>query len=183
MSELGPDEDGGGSSPPGSEPVPGTGRVEMVSSGQDNPVAPLSLTGAVGVLAPVVIALLISVFFVTLFLLAFRSPAPHELRVGISGSAAPMRQLEQAVAAHAPGALDLHEYPSENAVQGAVEHRDVYAALAIQRDQWTLLVAGANGAVLIPALQRQFEPAAHEAGAPDSWCATWCLEHQVTHQD
>lgn len=55
--------------------------------GQGTSVAPPSLTGTLGVLAPVVIALLISVFFATLFPLAFRSPTPHDFRVGITSPA------------------------------------------------------------------------------------------------
>ena len=129
------------------------------------PVAPPSLTGLPGVLAPVAIALLISVFFVTVFLLAFRSPTPHELRVGVAGPPAASAQLRQAVALRAPGALDLRRYPDSGAARAAVEHRDVYAAVVIDRTRWTLLVAGANGSTLIPVLQRQFEPAAAAAGA------------------
>lgn len=130
------------------------------------PPPPLSLTGTLGVLAPVVIALLISVLFVTLFLLAFRSPTPHDLRVGITGPASASAQLRQAVAARAPGALQLRDYPDPASAARAVEHRDVYAALVIEQGQWALLVAGANGSALIPALQRSFEPAAVTAHVP-----------------
>ena len=110
-------------------------------------------------LVPVVIALLISVFFVTLFLLALRSPTPHDLRVGVTGPSAATAEVQQAVYTAAPGALDLSVYPNPGAAQAAVEHRDVYAAVVIEGDQWTMLVAGANGAALIPALQRLFQSA------------------------
>jgi len=127
--------------------------------------APVSLTGTLGVLAPVLIALMISVFFVTLFLLAFRSPTPHDLRVGIAGPGPASAQLRQAVTARDPGALDLRDYPDQGAAQKAVKHRDVYAALAIERKDWTLLVAGANGSALVSALQERFARAADAAGA------------------
>lgn len=134
-------------------------------AGNDLPAAPLSLSGAAGVLAPVVIALLISVFFVTLFLLAFRSPTPHELRVGVTGPEATTARVRQAVNAGAPGALDLRTYSDPGAAATAVEHRDVYAALVIEPDEWTLLVAGANGSALLSALPPLFEPSAAEADA------------------
>lgn len=143
----------------------GTASSQVSPAGQGAPVEPLALTGTLGVLAPVLIALLISVFFVTLFLLAFRSPTPHDLRVGITGPPSVSEQLRQAVAARSPGALDLRDYSDLGAAQDAVEHRDVYAALVIERDRWTLLVAGANGSALTRALQQQFEPAAATAGA------------------
>ena len=68
-------------SPP-QDPPPGQGTAQ-------------SLTGPLGVLVPVVIALLISVFFVTLFLLAFRSPTPHGLRVGVTGPTAAAGELRR----------------------------------------------------------------------------------------
>ena len=67
----------------------GAGSPSTTASSRARPpgqgTAPQSLTGTLGVLVPVVIALLISIFFVTLFLLAFRSPTPHGLRVGVTG--------------------------------------------------------------------------------------------------
>ncbi len=108
---------------------------------------------------------MISVFFVTLFLLAFRSPTPHDLHVGIAGPGPASAQLRQAVTARDPGALDLRDFPNRGAAQKAVTHRDVYAALAIERKDWTLLVAGANGSALGSALQERFAPAADAAGA------------------
>lgn len=138
---------------------------DSVPSGSHVQPPQLSLTGTPGVLAPVAIALLISIFFVTLFLTAFRSPTPHDLRVGITGPSSATDRLRQNVAASAPGALDLRDYTDPGAAQAAVEDRDVYAALVIERDQWTLLVAGANGSALIPALRRPFGPAAAAADA------------------
>ncbi len=143
---------------PPSTPSPPHGRPPGQGTAQ-------SLTGTLGVLVPVVIALLISVFFVTLFLLAFRSPTPHDLRVGVTGPSAATAGAQQAVHTAAPGALDLSVYPNPGAAQAAVEHRDVYAAVVIEGEHWTMLVAGANGSALIPALQRLFQPAATAAGA------------------
>jgi len=139
-----------------------------MSDGRDADVAPapaVSLSGALGVLAPVLIALLISVFFVTLFLLAFRSPTPHDLRVGVAGPASSRADLHREVETLAPGALDLRDYSDLDSARSAVEHRDVYAAVVIASDQWTLLVAGANGSALTSALQRQLEPVAAATGA------------------
>ena len=139
-------------SPP-HDPPPGQGTAQ-------------SLTGPLGVLVPVVIALLISVFFVTLFLLAFRSPTRHDLRVvAVTGPSAAAGEFQRAVDTAAPGALDLRAYPNPGVARAAVEHRDVYAAVVIEGDQWTLLVAGANGSALIPVLQRLIQPAATAAGA------------------
>lgn len=163
----------------GVTPESGPGSSQVTSPEQDTAVAPLSLTGTLGVLAPVVIALAISVFFVTLFLLAFRSPTPHHLRVGITGPASASGALRQAVAARAPGAFDLRDYPDPGAAQAAVEHRDVYSALVIGPDQWTLLVAGANGSALTPALRRSFEPVAAAARARLT-VVTSCHGHRET---
>lgn len=162
MSERGGagDSSATGRTAPEAEPAPSEGAL----TGPAASGAPPSLTGALGVLAPVVIALLIAVFFVTLFLLAFRSPTPHDLRVGITGPASSSERLRQLLADRAPGALDLRDYSDPDAAQAAVEHRDVYAALVIDGDRWTLLVAGANGSALTRALQGQLEPAAAATG-------------------
>ncbi len=122
-------------------------------------------TGVLLALVPVVIALVISVFFVTLFLLAFRSPTPHDLPVGVQGPAPSTQQLRRALDNAAPGTLDLRDYADADAAEAAVKHRDVYAALVIDGSEWTLLVAGANGEALLSALPEQLEPAAESAGA------------------
>ncbi|MDP9219408.1 MAG: SNG1 family protein [Actinomycetota bacterium] len=114
---------------------------------------------------PVVIALVISIFFVTLFLVAFRSPTPHHLRVGLAAPAAVTGQIRRIAAERSPGALDLRSYPDPAAAQDAVQRRDVYAAVVVDNGGWTLLVAGANGSALAAALQRQFTPVASAAGA------------------
>ena len=148
----------------------GAGSPSTTASSRARPpgqgTAQQSLTGTLGVLVPVVIALLISIFFVTLFLLAFRSPTPHGLRVGVTGPTAAAGEFRRAVDTGAPEALDLRDYPNPGAAQAAVEHRDVYAAVVIEEvDRWTMLVAGANGVALIPALQQLIQPAATAAGA------------------
>jgi len=115
-----------------------TGPSQVRPPGQGKSIAALSLTGTLGVLAPVVIALLISVFFVTLFLLAFRSPTPHDLRVGVTGRASPGGPLRQAVAARAPGALDLRDYPDPASWRGAFElwRARLTSAAAESRRDW-----------------------------------------------
>lgn len=163
MSERGDVRDGGAGGRPGSQVEKGAPTAS--SSRQNAPAGTPSVSTTRGVVTPVVIALVISVFFVTLFLLAFRSPTPHDLQVGLTGPTSATEQLRQTVADRAPGMLDFRDYSALADAQAAVEHRDVYAALVIDQRQWTLLVAGANGSALLSALPEQLEPAAVAAGA------------------
>ena len=76
---------------------------------------------------------------------AIKSPAPHDIPVGLVGPAPLVQQMSSAFAANAPGAFRLTTYASEADARAAIDSRDVDGALVIGQGDPNLIVAGAAG--------------------------------------
>jgi nucleotide-binding universal stress UspA family protein len=83
--------------------------------------------------------------FVALTLSAFHKPAPHDLPVGIVGSAAVTRQVEHALDSTAPGAFRFRSYRSEASATTGIAQREVDGALVASGANLRLLVTQAGG--------------------------------------
>src|SRR5271154_3779563 len=83
--------------------------------------------------------------FVALTLSAFHKPTPHDLPVGIVGSAAVTRQVEHALDGAAPGAFRFRSYPSEASATTGIAQREVDGALVASGANLRLLVTQAGG--------------------------------------
>jgi hypothetical protein len=90
--------------------------------------------------APVVAGLLALVFLIGLIAPAIKSPAPHDIPIGI-GNAAP----GVVTALSTGGAFDVTAYDSEEAARAAIDSRDIDGALVIGPSGPKLIVAGAAG--------------------------------------
>ncbi len=119
-------------SPPPTAPSPSHGR-RMV---------------AVVVLVPVLVALA---------LWAFAWPAartaPHDLPLGVAGSATATAQVEQRLEAR-EGAFEIHRYADESAARDAIEDRTVYGAVVATERGPKLLTASAASPVVAQMLQQ-----------------------------
>ncbi len=104
--------------------------------------------------------------FVTLTLSAYHQPAPHELPVGIVGSAAAGGKVEYAVDSAAPGAFSFQSYPTEAGAVAAIARRQVDGALVISGDSLRLLVARGGGSGPEQALTGAFQSVAAHSGRP-----------------
>ena len=83
--------------------------------------------------------------FVALTLGAFHKPAPHDLPVGIVGSAAITGQVEHALASAVPGAFRFRSYRSEASATTGIAQREVDGALVASGTNLRLLVTQAGG--------------------------------------
>jgi len=83
--------------------------------------------------------------FVALTLSAFHEPAPHDLPVGIVGSAAATAQVERALDGAAPGSFRFRGYPSAASATTGIARREVDGALVVSGANLRLLVAQAGG--------------------------------------
>ena len=83
--------------------------------------------------------------FVALTLSAFHKPTPHDLPVGIVGSAAVTRHVEHALDGAAPGAFRFRSYPSEASATTGIAQREVDGALVASGANLRLLVTQAGG--------------------------------------
>jgi nucleotide-binding universal stress UspA family protein len=92
--------------------------------------------------------------FVALTLSAFHAPAPHDLPVGIVGSAAVTSHLEHAVNGAVPGAFRWHSYASAASARAGIGQRAVDGALIASGGNLRLLVAQAGGTAPAQALTR-----------------------------
>ena len=67
--------------------------------------------------------------FVALTLSAFHKPTPHDLPVGIVGSAVATSRVEHALDSAAPGDFRFRSYPSEAGATTGIVQREVDGAL------------------------------------------------------
>lgn len=145
----------GGFTPP---PGPAEAGVETQRS-EGSAVAAL----ARGVLVPALVATLIGLAFVVVFLDAFHAPVPHDLPVGVVGSAAQVDQVRTELDRAAPGDFAVSRLTDEAAARSAVLQRDVYAAF-LPGPPARLLIAGANGQGVTMTVTQAFTPLAQQAG-------------------
>jgi hypothetical protein len=94
---------------------------------------------------PLVAGLVILVALLGLIALAIKSPAPHDIPVGLAGPAPAVQQIEQALGSRAPGAFDFTSYASEADARAGIDSRAVDGALVIGPAGPHLIVAGAAG--------------------------------------
>ena len=102
--------------------------------------------------------------FVALTLSAFHKPTPHDLPVGMVGSAAVTRQVEHALDRAAPGAFRFRSYPSEASATTGIAQREVDGALVASRANLRLLVTLAGGTGPEQALSGAFGAVAARSG-------------------
>jgi nucleotide-binding universal stress UspA family protein len=102
--------------------------------------------------------------FVALTLSAFHKPTPHDLPVGIVGSAAVTRQVEHALEIAAPGAFRFRSYPSEASATTGIAQREVDGALVASGANLRLLVTQAGGTGPEQALSGAFAAVAARSG-------------------
>ena len=102
--------------------------------------------------------------FVALTLSAFHRPTPHDLPVGIVGSAAVTRQVEHALDSAAPGAFGFRSYDSEASAATGIAQREVDGALVASGANLRLLVAQAGGTGPEQALSGAFAAVAARSG-------------------
>ena len=102
--------------------------------------------------------------FVALTLSAFHKPTPHDLPVGIVGSAAVTRQVEHALDSAAPGAFRFRSYHSEASATTGIAQREVDGALVASGANLRLLVTQAGGTGPEQALSGAFTAVAAQSG-------------------
>jgi nucleotide-binding universal stress UspA family protein len=102
--------------------------------------------------------------FVAVTLSAFHKPTPHDLPVGIVGSAAVTRQVEHALGSAAPGAFRFRSYPSEASATTGIAQREVDGALIASGANLRLLVTLAGGTGPEQALSGAFATVAARSG-------------------
>jgi nucleotide-binding universal stress UspA family protein len=102
--------------------------------------------------------------FVALTLSAYHKPTPHDLPVGIVGSAAVTRQVEHALDSAAPGAFRFRSYRSEAGATTGIAQREVDGALVASGANLRLLVTQAGGTGPAQALSGAFAAVAARSG-------------------
>ncbi|HEX6527308.1 MAG TPA: hypothetical protein VF070_45955 [Streptosporangiaceae bacterium] len=102
--------------------------------------------------------------FVSLTLSAYHKPTPHDLPVGIVGSAAVTRQVEHALDSAVPGALRFLSYHSEASATTGIAQRKVDGALVASGANLRLLVTQAGGIGPEQALSGAFAVVAARSG-------------------
>lgn len=115
----------------------------------------------VGVAALVVVAL-----FVTLFAGGLHQPKPHDVPVGIAAPPTVMQHLQAGLAAHAPGALDLHHYVSTTQAKQAIEGSTVDGAFVVTPRLAYLFLAGASGDAVTAIIRGTFTSVAKATHLP-----------------
>jgi len=91
-------------------------------------------------IAPVVAGLLALTFLIGLIGPAIKSPAPHDIPIGLVNA-----NPQMATALASNGAFDVTTYDSEDAARAAIDSRDIDGALVIGPAGPKLIVAGAAG--------------------------------------
>jgi hypothetical protein len=104
--------------------------------------------------------------FVALVLSAFHAPRPHDLPVGIVGSAAVTGPVEQALDRAAPGDFRFSGYASAASATAGIERRAVDGALVASGTSLRLLVTQAGGSAPEQALTGAFTALAARSGRP-----------------
>ena len=102
--------------------------------------------------------------FVALTLSAFHRPTPHDLPVGIVGSAAVTLQVEHGLDSAAPGAFGFRSYPSAASATTGIAQREVDGALVASGANLRLLVTQAGGTGPEQALSGAFTAVAARSG-------------------
>ena len=102
--------------------------------------------------------------FVALTLSAFHKPTPHDLPVGLVGSAAVTRQVEHALDGAVPGAFRFRGYPSQASATTGIAQREVDGALVASAAGLRLLVTQAGGTGPEQALIGAFTAVAAHSG-------------------
>jgi nucleotide-binding universal stress UspA family protein len=102
--------------------------------------------------------------FVALTLSAFHKPAPHDLPVGIVGSAAVTGRVEHALDIAVPGAFRFRSYRSEASATTGIAQRQVDGALVASGANLRLLVTQAGGTGPEQALIGAFAAVAARSG-------------------
>jgi hypothetical protein len=102
--------------------------------------------------------------FVALTLSAYHRPTPHDLPVGIVGSAAITRQVENHLDSAAPGAFRFRSYPSQASATAGIAQRAVDGALVATGANLRLLVTQAGGTGPEQALNGAFAAVAARSG-------------------
>src|ERR1700722_1781552 len=83
--------------------------------------------------------------FVALAVGAYHAPRPHDLPVGIVGSAAATGGIEHALDGALPGAISWRDYPSAADARAGILQREVDGALVASGSRLRLLVATGGG--------------------------------------
>jgi nucleotide-binding universal stress UspA family protein len=102
--------------------------------------------------------------FVALTVSAFHQPRPHDVPVGIVGSAAVTSRVEQALDSAAPGAYSFTSYQNAASAVTGIAHRDVDGALVASGQNLRLLVTQAGGSGPAQALIGTFGTVAARSG-------------------
>jgi hypothetical protein len=102
--------------------------------------------------------------FMTLALSAFHQPTPHDLKVGVVGSAPVTRTLQRKLDTAAPGGFELRAYPSEAQARDGIDDRRLDGALITAPRDPRLLIANAGGSGAARALTSAFTAATAQAG-------------------
>src|SRR5438445_13072540 len=76
-------------------------------------------------LQPVLAGLLALVTLIGLIAPAIKSPAPHDIPVGLAGPPPATQQISQAFATNAPGAFQFTTYGSEADARAAIDSRSI----------------------------------------------------------
>jgi nucleotide-binding universal stress UspA family protein len=102
--------------------------------------------------------------FVALTLSALHQPTPHDLPVGIVGSATVTGDVEHALDSAVPGAFSFRSYPSAAGATTGIAQRQVDGALVATGPSLRLLVTEAGGTGPLQALNGAFTAVAARTG-------------------
>jgi len=104
--------------------------------------------------------------FVALAVGAYHAPRPHDLPVGIVGSATVTGGVEHALDAALPGAISWHSYPSATGARTAIMQRQVDGALVASSPALRGLIATGGGTAPANFLTQAFGTVATKTGHP-----------------
>jgi nucleotide-binding universal stress UspA family protein len=104
--------------------------------------------------------------FVALAVGAYHAPRPHDLPVGIVGSATVTSGVEHALDGALPGAISWRSYPSAAAAQTGIMHREVDGALVASGAPLRGLIATGGGTAPANFLTQAFGTVAAKTGHP-----------------
>ncbi|MGY1795059.1 hypothetical protein ACI796_13845 [Geodermatophilus sp. SYSU D00525] len=150
--------------PAGLAPPPGP--ADQAAEEQRSDGSP-ARAGLRGIVLPAAVAVAIGTLLVVVYLAAFPTAAPHDLPVGVTGPAAEVDAVRQAVDEARPGAVRFVALPDPGAAERAVTSGDAYAALVLGPPGPALLVAGAHGRAVTQDLTEVLVPAvAARTGTP-----------------
>jgi hypothetical protein len=112
------------------------------------PAAPASLAAQDRRLLLALLGVLVVVFaLVGSNVAANHAPKPHHVPVGLVGPPPVVGAVAGSIAQRAPGAYQIHAYPSLAAAKAAILHRTVYGALRPQPSPLLLVASAASPAV------------------------------------